>query len=167
MIKFSAIYASTTFGIQGKELVGLFVFANIVAVPGTLVAGYVADWIGTRRALILMMLGWIGVLVLGATTTTRAGMWTMAAGVAMGMGGTQAIARSFMAQISPPSRESEFFGFYLLSGKFGAIVAFLVFGAASAMTGNQRSGVLWLIPLFVAGLAMLFVVRPVPSTDES
>jgi UMF1 family MFS transporter len=74
------------------------------------------------------------------------------------MGSTQAIARTFVAQISPPDRESEFFGFYVLASKVGSIIALLVFGITSSSTGSQRTAVLWLVPLFVIGLLLLWSV---------
>lgn len=158
VIKFSAIYAVVTFGIQGKDLVLLFVFSNIIAVPGTLLSGYLADRFGGKRALAWTLGLWIVVVVWGALATTVTAFWVMAAGVSIGMGSTQAIGRSLMAQLSPDGRESEFFGFYILASKVGAIFAFLLFGLISSGTGNQRTAVLWLLPLFVAGLLLLMTV---------
>ena len=106
-----------------------------------------------------MTLGlWITLLFLGANAQTKVGFWVMACGVAIGMGSTQAIGRSLMAQISPASRESEFFGFYLLTSKLGSIVALLLFGVISSSTGNQRLAVLWLLPLFVLGCALVLSI---------
>ena len=82
----------------------------------------------------------------------------MACGAAIGMGGTQAVSRSFMAQISPRDRESEFFGFYVLAGKFASMFGPLVFGLVSAATGSQRMAVLSLLPFFAAGLALTATV---------
>jgi UMF1 family MFS transporter len=155
VIKFSAIYAAVTFGIQGEQLLLLFIFANLVAVPGTLAAGYIADWIGGRRALILSLLLWFGLVCLGALVTTQWAFWMLTAGIAIGMGSTQAIGRSFMAEISPPSRESEFFGFYLLCNKVGSILGLLVFGGVSSATGSQRAAVLATLPFFAVGLGLM------------
>lgn len=155
VIKFSAIYAAVTFGIQGEELLLLFIFANVVAVPGTLVAGYVADWIGGKRALILSLALWFGLVWLGALATTRWTFWMLTAGIAVGMGSTQAIGRSFMSQISPPAKESEFFGFYLLCNKLGSILGLLAFGWVSDSTGSQRAAVLAMLPFFAVGLALM------------
>jgi UMF1 family MFS transporter len=82
----------------------------------------------------------------------------MAGLAALGMGSTQAVGRSFMAQITPPSRESEFFGFYVLSGKFASMFGPLVFGFVSAASGSQRLAVLSLLPFFLVGLALMAAV---------
>ena len=155
VVKFSAIYAVITFGIEGGALQRLFVFANIVAVPGTIAAGWLADRIGSRRALLVTLAGWSGLLVLGAVASSPRTFWVMTAGVAIGMGATQSIGRAFMAQLSPRGRESEFFGFYLLCNKVGAVAGLLLFGGVSAWTGNQRLAVLAVAPFFV--IAMILV----------
>ncbi len=154
VIRFSAIYAARTFGIQGSELVQLFIFTNVIAVPGTILAGFVADRIGQKRTLCLTLLLWIAVALTGATAQTRGMFWLMAAGAAIGMGSTQAVGRSFMAQLTPPDRESEFFGFYVLAGQVGSILAFLTFGVISSASGDQRLAVLWTFPFFAVGLAL-------------
>jgi UMF1 family MFS transporter len=155
VIKFSAIYASVTFGIQGSELLFLFIFANIIAAPGTMLFGYVADWIGGKRALILLLLIWIALLFLGAAAGSKQAFWVMSTGVAIGVGGTQAVGRSFMSQISPPTRRSEFFGFYLMCNKVGSIISILLFGIVSGTTGSQRVAVLALLPFFIIALLLI------------
>ena len=165
VIKFSAIYATVTFGLSGAELFLLFVITNIVAVPGTLAAGYLADRIGGRRAIALTLLLWIGLLLWGALATSKPAFWIMACGIAIGMGSTQAIGRSFMAQITPASRQSEFFGYYVQAGRVGAILALLLFGVISSATGNQRLAVLWLLPLFVAGLLLVWRIDQTAARD--
>jgi UMF1 family MFS transporter len=68
------------------------------------------------------------------------------------------VGRSFMAQITPPARESEFFGFYVLSGKFASMFGPLLFGFVSEATGSQRLAVLSLLPFFLVGLAFMVAV---------
>lgn len=137
IIAFSAIYARDTLGMGMQELLSLMIVSNLVAVPGTLFAGYLADWIGMKRALVSTLLFWFALLLYGAIITSKTLFWFMAGGVAIGMGSTQAIARSFMAQLSPPEKESEFFGFYILAGQAGAVFSLMVFGAVSSFLGGS------------------------------
>ena len=60
--------------------------------------------------------------------------------------------------MSPKDRESEFFGFYVLSGKFASIFGPLLFGMISAYTGSQRLAVLSLLPLFIIGLLIMLTI---------
>jgi UMF1 family MFS transporter len=72
-----------------------------------------------------------------------------------------------MSELTPPSRESEFFGFYTLAGQVGSIVAIFLFGAISSGSGDQRLAVLWTTPFFVTGLALLLLVRPARGRDQA
>ncbi len=155
VVSFAGIYATTTMGFSNRELVWLFLVLNIVAFPASLAAGYLADWIGARRTIVLTLVLWMGVIAVGYFAVTKAWFWVMAAGAAVGMGSTQAVGRSFMAQISPPERESEFFGFYVLSGKFASMFGPLIFGSISHWSGSQRLAVLSLLPFFVVGLILM------------
>lgn len=159
VIRFSAIYASQTFHIQGLELLLLFVVTNLVAVPGTLAAGWLADRVGHKQTLAATLLLWIAVAIVGATARGKIMFWLMAAGAAIGMGGTQSVGRSYLARLAPLERESEFFGFYVLAGQVGSILAFLTFGLVSSRSGSQRTAVLWTLPFFVAGLLLTLWIR--------
>jgi UMF1 family MFS transporter len=158
VISFAGIYATTTMGFSNAEMVNLFLVLNLVAFPGSLVAGYIADWVGARRALIATLVLWMGVVVTGYLATSKEVFWAMAAGAALGVGSTQAVGRSFMAQITPPSRESEFFGFYVLSGKFGSMFGPLLFGMISHLTGSQRLAIISLLPFFLIGLGLMLSI---------
>lgn len=167
VIKFSAIFASRSFGIKGSALVLLFIFTNVVAVPGTLAAGWIADRIGQKRALALTLLLWIGVALTGAFATGKAMFWVMASGAAIGMGSTQSIARAFMSRLAPADRETEFFGFYVLAGQLGSILSFLVFGLVSSGSGDQRLAVLWTVPFFAVGLLLTLWIDEVRAARDA
>lgn len=159
VISFASIYATTTMGFSNQEMVWLILVLNLVALPGSLAAGYLADAAGPKRTIVLTLVLWIAVLLLGYVAATKTIFWIMAAGAALGLGATQAVGRSFMSQITPPSRQSEFFGFYALSGKFGSMFGPFLFGWISHATGNQRLAVLSLLPFFLAGLALMLSIN--------
>jgi len=159
VIVFSATYATVTFGFSSEELIRLFVVMNVIAFPATVGAGYLADAIGARRTLVLSLLLWIVVILGGFWAASKAHFWLMGAGVAVGMGASQAVGRSYMAEISPRERSAEFFGFYVMSGKMASVSGPLLFGTISAWTGSQRIAVLSLIPLFAIALVLLLSVN--------
>jgi len=161
IIVFSATYATVTFEFESRELIVLFIVMNVVAFPSTVLAGYLADLFGAKRTLELTLLLWIAVVLLAFLAQSKLLFWIMAVGAAAGMGATQSVGRSFMAELSPPAREAEFFGFYVTSGKFASISGPLIFGTISAWSGSQRLAVLALLPLFVIGLVlMLWIDEP-------
>jgi UMF1 family MFS transporter len=153
--KFAAIYATVTMEFTNQEMILLFLVMNIIAFPGALVSGHLADAIGAKRTIILTLVLWIGVVLMAGFGTSKALFWAMASAAAIGMGSTQAVGRSFMAQLAPPSRQSEFFGFYVLSGKFASMFGPLLFGTISHWSGSQRAAVLSLLPFFVLGLGFM------------
>lgn len=155
---FAGIYATTTIGFSNREMVILFLVLNVVAFPGSLVAGYLADRFGGRRTIIGTLVLWLGVIAIGSAATGKPMFWVMAVGAALGMGSTQAVGRSFMSQITPPARESEFFGFYALSGKVASMFGPLIFGSVSHWTGSQRAAVLSLAPLFVFAMLLMLSI---------
>ncbi len=159
VIKFSAIYAVVTFKMEGAELTRLFIVANVVAAPGTILAGYVADRIGPRRALGLTLLAWFLLLAGAAAIVSRSALFWLTPGIAIGVGSTQAIGRAVMAQLCPPDRPAEFFGFYLLCSRVGSILGLGIFAAVSWSTGSQRWALAAVAPLFLIGFALLRTVR--------
>ena len=159
VIKFASIYATVTFKLEESELILLFMLTNVAAVPGTLIAGYMADWLGARRALAITLVGWILLIAWGSQAGSTRAFWVLAMGIAIGMGATQSISRALMGRLAPKDRRSEFFGHYLMFGRIGSILALLLFGLISSGTGDQRLAVLWLLPMFVVGLAGVLWVR--------
>ena len=160
VISFSAIYATTTFGFSRGDLVILFLVLNVVAFPGAVAAGYLADRIGPKRTIVASLWLWIATILVGWAAQNKTTFLLMACLAAIGMGSTQAVGRSFMAQITPPSREAEFFGFYVLSGKFASMFGPLIFGLVSEATGSQRLAVLSLLPFFIVGLVLMARIDP-------
>lgn len=158
VISFASIYATTTMGFSNQEMVWLILVLNLVALPGSVAAGYLADAAGAKRTLVLTLVLWIAVVMLGYLAASKTVFWVMAAGAALALGATQAVGRSFMSQVTPPSRQSEFFGFYALSGKFGSMFGPVLFGSISHATGSQRLAVLSLLPFFLAGLALMLSI---------
>ncbi len=167
VIKFSAIFVARSFGVQGAALAMLFIVTNVIALVGTLLAGWLADAIGQKVALLLTLGLWTGVVLVGAFGDGRSALWLMAAGASVGMGSTQSIARALMARFAPPTRESEFFGFYVLAGQVGSILAFFVFGAVSSVSGDQRLAILWTVPFFVLGFVILALVDAARGEREA
>jgi len=167
VIKFSAIFVAQSFGVKGASLAMLFIITNVIALVGTLFAGWIADTIGQKTALLLTLALWIGVTMTGAFGESRTALWVMAGGAAIGMGSTQSIARALMSRFAPPARETEFFGFYVLAGQLGSILAFLVFGAVSSSSGDQRLAILWTMPFFLLGFVILAFVDTARGEQEA
>jgi UMF1 family MFS transporter len=124
--------------------------------------------IGTKPAILVSLLIWIGVLTaIYFTVRTTVQFFVMAALVALVMGGTQALSRSLFSQMIPPGREAEYFSLYEISDKGTSWLAPLIFGLALQMTGNYRLAILSLLVFFIAGLLVLLRVDPVRAASEA
>jgi UMF1 family MFS transporter len=74
-------------------------------------------------------------------------------------GGTQALSRSLFASMVPRHKSGEFFGFYAVFERFGAILGPLLFGAVVAATGSSRNAILSIISFFIVGALLLLFVN--------
>ena len=59
----------------------------------------------------------------------------------------------------PPSRATEYFGFYDIFGKFAAVLGPVFVAVFSSLTGHDSIGVLSLVVLFAVGFVILFAGR--------
>jgi UMF1 family MFS transporter len=145
-------------------LMGLILMVQFVAFGGALVFGRFAAAVGTRRAILLSLLIWIGVIVYayGALETTGQA-WIMGAVIALVLGGSQALSRSLFSRMIPPGHEASFFGLYEIADRGTSWIGPLLFGIVVGATGSYRDAILSLIALFAAG----FLVLLVTDTDHA
>ncbi len=132
---------------------------QFVAFGGALFWGKLAGWIGAKRAILVSLVIWAGVVVYaygglkGDTRTTE--FFILGIFIAIVLGGSQAISRSLFAQMIPAGKEAEFYSFYEVSERGTSWTGPLVFGLANQIFGSLRYGILSLIFYFIAGLITL------------
>ncbi len=137
-------------------VIGVYLMVQFVAFGGALFFGRLAQWIGTKRAIIVSLVLWTGVIVYAygfLQTTTQA--WFMGAMIALVLGGSQALSRSLFSRMIPAGREAAFFGIYEISERGTSWIGPLIFGIVVGRTGSYRDAILSLIVLFGVGLAIL------------
>lgn len=168
VIKFSALAIRRIFGVEGDGLVTLFLVGNVVAAPGTFLLGALGDRVGPRPTLVVLTFAWVVILVPGALAPSDVSFgWILAwaCGVAVALGATQALCRALMARLVPPGREAEWFGFYLICNRMGAVAGVLAFGAIAATTGSHTVAVLALAPAFLLAGRLLYGLREEPGSE--
>ncbi len=160
VILFSAIFAEKTLGFTFTEIIALFVVVQFTALIGSALWASPTDRRGPRLVVTVTLLQWAAVTVLAYFVTTKWQFWVVGVLAGTGLGAIQAASRTFMASLIPVGREAEFFGFYALVGKTGAVMGPVVFGSVSrALGGDQRAAILAVGCFFVVGLALLLRVR--------
>jgi UMF1 family MFS transporter len=132
---------------------------QFVAFGGALFWGKLAQWIGAKRAIIVSLVIWAGVVIYSyggmkgehrATEFFILGMF-----IAVVLGGSQAISRSLFAQMIPKNKEAEFFSIYEISERGTSWLGTLVFGIAVTVFKSLRPAIFSLIIFFVVGLVLL------------
>jgi len=133
-----------------------FLMSQFVGIAGALAFDFLAVRITAKRAIIGSLVIWTIVLVYvyGFVYTTRE-FFVAVAGVALAMGGSQALSRSLFAQFIPQGREAEYYGVYEITDKGTSWLSPLVFGLVLQFTHSYRIAILSLIVFFAAGLAVL------------
>lgn len=173
VVHFAAIYAKKTLAFSQTELIGLIALVQVTALVGALAMAGPTDRRGPKWAVRVLLCWWLGVVVAAYFATSKEVFFGVAGLAGLGLGSIQSVSRAFMAQLIPPGREAEMFGFYALCGKSGAILGPLVFGYVSmAFHGNQRPAVLSVAAFYAAGLILLSKVNvpeppPAPQAEPA
>jgi len=156
----TVISQASTFAIKAldfktAELIGLVLMIQIVALPGAIMVGMLADWVGQKATLITCLITWIGLVVAAYFVEEKSQFWCLGAMLALVLGGTQSVSRSIMGLMTPKSHTAEFFGFFNLSGKATSVLGTFMFGLIVRLYGDPRLAILSLLPFFVAGLSIM------------
>ncbi len=158
VITFSSIYAAHVIGFSMQQVMRLFIVTQITAFAGAFAAGHLVDRWGARPTILLTLILWCVVVVGAFLAHGVPAFFAVGIGASIGMGSVQAASRSLMGLLIPPGRSAEFFGFYALTGKVSAIIGPLLYGSIAGLAGGERPAVLSLLPIFLAGLALLLLV---------
>ena len=156
VIAFAGVFAAKTLGFAMTEIIILFMVIQVTALAGSAAWARATDSRGPKFVVAVMLIQWAAVTVLAYFVETKWHFWIVAVLAGTGLGAIQAASRTFMALLIPNGREAEFFGFYALVGKTGAILGPFVFGMVSAMLlGNQRVAIITVSAFFVVGFLLL------------
>ena len=156
VVTFAGVFAAKTLGFSFKEIILLFMLVQITALVGSALWARPTDLRGPRFVVRVTLVQWAAVTVLAFVVQEKWHFWVVAVLAGTGLGAVQAASRTFMATLVPPEREAEFFGFYALVGKTGAVLGPVVFGLVSwLLSGNQRAAIVAVGLFFVVGFLLL------------
>jgi UMF1 family MFS transporter len=142
-----------------STLIIVILMIQFMAFFGALLWGKLANWVGAKRAIIVSLVIWAGVVIyayFGLKGESRVlEFFILGAFIALVMGGSQAISRSLYAQIIPSGKQAEYYSFYEVSERGTSWIGPLIFGLVNQIFGSLRPAILSLIFFFVVGLAIL------------
>jgi UMF1 family MFS transporter len=169
----SVFLAQELFVARGQEapqsfLLGIYLLVQFVAIGGSLLFERVARWAGTKNAILISIVIWIGIVLYCYSflqTTTEA--YVLGVMIAIVLGGSQALSRSLFSRMIPAGRESSFFGLYEVAERGTSWMGPLVFSIVVARTGSYRQALLSLIFFFVVGMIILFLTDTDKAVHEA
>ncbi|TYP71282.1 UMF1 family MFS transporter [Paenibacillus methanolicus] len=154
IITMATIYGAGI-GIGTSHLIIALLITQFVGYPSTLLFIPLARRMGDKRALYLSLSIYLVIVVLGYFMTSALHFYILAFMVGLVQGGSQAISRSLYANLTPPSRSAEFFGFLSLSSKFSSVAGPLIFAVVGTLTGSSRIAIVSVAAFFIIGMVLL------------
>ncbi|MEN2767744.1 MFS transporter [Ornithinibacillus xuwenensis] len=158
IIRMATIYGDDI-GIDQNSLIVALLITQFVGIPCTFFFGWLAGKIAPKKALIMTLVFYLGIVILGYFMNSALHFYLLAICVGFVQGGAQALSRSIFGRMVPENKKGEFFGFYGISSKFSAVFGPFLFGFVGQITGNSRFGILSLVFFFVAGIILLSFVN--------
>ena len=156
VIALAAIYAQQAMGFSTRDTLLLILVVNVTAALGAAAFGHVQDRIGHVRAIAATLLGWLVMVGLAWQAEGTAQFWVAANLAGLCLGSSQASGRAFVAALTPPARQGEFFGLWGLANRLATIAGPLSYGLANWLSdGNHRLAILTTGAYFVIGLLLL------------
>jgi len=155
IIVVAAIFAREELALSQGTILSCFLMIQFVAMPGTLIFGRLAEVYGAKRSLYLALVLFIMVTIFAYFMNTALEFWILGFVIAIILGGSQAVSRSFFSSLIPEGKHAEFFGFYAISAKFASVFGPLTFALILDLTGSARLSILALTFFFVIGILLL------------
>ena len=160
IIKLATSYGSDL-GIEGTQLVLALLVTQFVAFPSAIIYGKLGGKVGTRKMILVGILGYTCITCYAAfLLRTAVDFWILAIAVGLFQGGIQALSRSEFGKLCPKEHANEYFGFFDIFGKYAAILGTGLVSAFTFLTGNPSLGVLSIALLFIIGF---FIMLKVPD----
>jgi UMF1 family MFS transporter len=169
VIGVASTYGSKQLGFGQSVLIATILLIQFVAYGGALLFGRLAARFGSYRSILWGTYGWMVIVVLAMFLPEGNVALFLALGVAIAivLGGTQALSRSFFSLLIPRGREGEYFSLYGAAERGTSWFGTLLFGVVFQVTGSYRPAILALIVFFVLGAFFLLRLDPARGIREA
>lgn len=128
IILFMSVYATRAFHLTEIQIINLITFSTFFAIFGSIVSGFISDYVGAKNSLIAVFILWITCLLLGTIVTATELYWLLGALVGISLGATWVVSRALAIRLIPEQRIGEVFGLFNLVGYLSGIVGALFWG---------------------------------------
>lgn len=156
VITLASQFGQEELGLPVSTLTAVILMVQFVAFLGSILFNYISKAVGTKRAIMVSLMIWIGALVYAyGFLQTSFHFFILGAVIAIALGGSQALSRSAFSLMIPKGQEAEYFSLYEVSDRGTSWLGPLLFGLALQFTGSYRIALLSLVVFFILGLALL------------
>ncbi len=155
----ATIYGKEELELSTTDLMVTLLLVQVVAIGGSMLFGWLANRMGTKRAVMFALVLWSGVVTYAYFIHSATEFFILGMIVGIVLGGTQSLSRSLYGAMIPEKASAEFYGFYSVFSKFSAILGPFTFGLIRQITGTARLAIISLIIFFIGGLILLAFVN--------
>ena len=128
---FMAVYAQLVMGFPDSVKIWFFIVSTTSAVIGSFLCGYVTDFIGPKKTLFFVIIGWILSLSIVIFIADKTIFWITGSLIGIFLGSTWTASRPLLTSLAPREVLGQFFGLYSLSGKAAAILGPILWGGVT------------------------------------
>jgi UMF1 family MFS transporter len=157
VIGVASTYGSKQLGFGDSVLIATILLIQFVAFGGALLFGRLAARYGAYRCLLYGTYAWMAIVVLAMFLPRKNVVTFLLIGIAIAvvLGGTQALSRSFFSLLIPRGREGEYFALYNACERGTSWCGTFLFGVVFQVTGSYRPAIVALVVFFVLGAVFL------------
>jgi UMF1 family MFS transporter len=157
VIGVASTYGSKQLGFGDSVLIATILLIQFVAFGGALLFGRLAASYGAYRCILWGIYAWMAIVVLAMFLPRKNVATFLLAGVAIAivLGGTQALSRSFFSLLIPRGREGEYFALYNACERGTSWFGTFLFGVVFQVAGSYRPAIVALVVFFVLGAVFL------------
>jgi len=169
VIGVASTYGSKQLGFGQSVLIATILLIQFVAYGGALLFGRLAARFGSYRSILWGTYAWMVIVVLAMFLPARNVALFLGLGVAIAivLGGTQALSRSFFSLLIPRGREGEYFALYNACERGTSWFGTFLFGVVFQVSGSYRPAIVALIVFFVLGAVLLLRLDPERGIAEA
>jgi UMF1 family MFS transporter len=168
---FGGVIGHVAFGLSTTKVLVFGIAANVIAGIATVASGRLDDRLGPKPLIVTSLAAMSGcaILLFAARGEGAAAFWVFGLILCAFVGPAQSASRTFLSRVIPPGREGEVFGLYSTTGRAAiwlspALYALAIaVSPASTTAGRTAWGILGILVVILAGLALLLPVRPAQS----
>lgn len=159
VFSFGAVLAVQVYDIPAADVILFGVAANVVAALGSWVAGYADDAFGAKPVIVTSLACLIATGMILLFLEGSLAFWIFGLVLCLFVGPAQSASRSFLTRITQPGKEGQAFGLYATTGRAVSFLAPALFGLFVFIGDDERWGILGIVVVLAAGLALLLPIR--------